>query len=189
MNTWVPARAVKRVMETTVMTLSIEQLVQAHHAGVWRYLRVLGCTREQADDLTQETFLVVIRKGFEEIDPAATAAYLRKSARYLWLDSCRNTATRREVDLDGAEAVMKQFDHDGGNTWVDALRRCIDRLHGKTRAAVVGVYRDQRPQAEVAQALGLAPNGLKTLLQRARGALRTCVETRLEQARTTGAPK
>jgi len=34
-------------------------LVRAHQAGVWRYLRFLGCEPSEADDLVQETFLDV----------------------------------------------------------------------------------------------------------------------------------
>lgn len=166
--------------------LDLETLVRNHHGGLWRYLRLLGCTREQADDLTQETFLVVIRKGFEAIEPAATNAYLRKTARFLFLNARRNMRTRREVDLDAAEDVAREHLNDGGDAYVNALRRCIDELRGRARDAVTAVYREQRPQAEVAQALGMKENGLKTLLQRTREVLRACIERKQGKPKAAG---
>lgn len=40
-------------------------LVRAHQAGVWRYLRFLGCHPDEADDLTQETFLALKQANIE----------------------------------------------------------------------------------------------------------------------------
>ena len=43
----------------------LADLVRQHQAGVWRYLRFLGCDRPLADDLTQETFLAVLETPFD----------------------------------------------------------------------------------------------------------------------------
>jgi len=170
-------------MSTALMAqLDLETLVREHHAGVWRFLRLMGCTREQADDLTQETFLVIMRKGFEDLSPAATATFLRKTARFEFLNARRNLRIRREVDLDAAEAVAGQQLADGGDAYVTALRRCIDELRGKARDAVTAVYRDQQPHAAAASALGMKENGFKTLLQRSRAVLKACVERKLKGA-------
>ena len=61
------------------------RLIEQHQAGVWRYLRALGCNATEADDLTQETFLAVIQKPFEDYNSAATAGYLRKVAHNLFI--------------------------------------------------------------------------------------------------------
>lgn len=162
--------------------LDLETLVREHHAGVWRYLRLLGCTREQAEDLTQETFLVVIRKGFDDVDPAATATYLRKTARFQFLHARRHLRIRREVDLAAADSVANENLKDGGDAYVAALRRCIDELRGKAKDAVVAVYRDQQPHSVAAEKLGMKQNGLKTLLQRSRAVLKACVERKTKGA-------
>jgi RNA polymerase sigma-70 factor (ECF subfamily) len=162
--------------------LDLETLVREHHAGVWRFLRLLGCTREQADDLTQETFLVVIRKGFEDTNPAATATFLRKTARFEFLHARRNLRTRREVDLDAAEAVAGDRLADGGDAYVSALKRCIEELRGKARDAVNAIYREQLTPAATATKLGMKENGLKTLLQRSRSVLKACIERKTKGA-------
>jgi RNA polymerase sigma-70 factor (ECF subfamily) len=56
------------------------RLIETYQAGVWRYLRALGCDAAQAEDLTQDTFLAVLQRPFQDINPAATAAYLRAAA-------------------------------------------------------------------------------------------------------------
>ena len=57
------------------------ELITRHQHGVWRYLRMLGCDDATADDLTQETFLRVLRReGFVQHNDAATSGYLRRTA-------------------------------------------------------------------------------------------------------------
>src|SRR5947209_1257818 len=53
------------------------RLIETYQAGVWRYLRAMGCEASLADDLTQETFLAILQRPFNDINPAATNAYLR----------------------------------------------------------------------------------------------------------------
>ena len=160
----------------------LAELVQAHQAGVWRYLRFLGCEASQADDLTQETFLSVHRKPFEDRSCEATAAYLRTVARNLFLMSLRRS--RRQAllpSLTVADEVWDRFHaSDGGDNYLDALRECVETLEGRARQAVELFYQQDRSRAEIAQQLDMSEDGVKTLLRRTREVLRRCIETRLE---------
>ena len=60
--------------DATSAPFDLAGMIRQHQAGVWRYLRVLGCDSAGADDLTQETFLAVLQKPFQDYNPAATAA-------------------------------------------------------------------------------------------------------------------
>ena len=61
--------------------LDPSDLITRHQRGVWRYLRMLGCDSATADDLTQETFLRVLRREkFVQHSESATASYLRRTA-------------------------------------------------------------------------------------------------------------
>src|SRR5262245_43445502 len=62
--------------------VDLAALMEAHQAGVWRFLRVLGADVALADDLTQETFLSVYRAGFEDRGEKSTRAYLRTVAKH-----------------------------------------------------------------------------------------------------------
>ena len=73
--------AVTEQPTTEQRALTPAELVHAHQAGVWRYLCYLGAAPIEADDLTQETFLSVIRRPLEQRSPRETAGYLRTVAR------------------------------------------------------------------------------------------------------------
>lgn len=163
---------------TTADALAL--LVRGHQRAVWRWLRALGCPAADAEELAAETFVVLFEKGFVARSEGETAAFLRQTARYLWLR--RQRRRRREAERFAAAAEMlwqRDCVGDDGEAFVQALRQCIDGLDGRAGAAVRWCYGDGMPQRQVAARLGLRPNGLKTLLQRVRQGLRRCVERRL----------
>jgi RNA polymerase sigma-70 factor (ECF subfamily) len=157
-------------------------LVRAHQAGVWRYLRFLGCDPTEADDLVQETFLAVLRSGFEIRSPAETAAYLRTVARNRLLMARRKARSAPpSVDLEAAEAVWARMAGDDGlDDYLVALEDCLERaVSPRVRRALDLRYRQRASRAEIAEKLELAVEGVKTLLRRARAALRDCVQRKL----------
>src|SRR4051795_9390888 len=52
-----------------------QALVQTHLALVWRFLRRLGCSPEDADDAAQEVFVIAVHK-LDQIEPGRERAYL-----------------------------------------------------------------------------------------------------------------
>lgn len=159
-----------------------EAIVQRHLLGVWRYLRMQGADPHEADDLTQEAFVVALQKGAAALDPAATATFLRRTARFLFLRLRRDARAAIELADAADELWARWCEHDGGDDLVDALRRCVGQLTGRAREAVTLCYGvgSAAPVAHAAAAasIGLQPNGLKTLLQRTRQLLRECIERR-----------
>ncbi len=156
-------------------------LVRSHQAGVWRYLRYLGCCAMEADDLTQETFLVVFRDGFEDRSSVQTAAYLRTVARNRLLTVRRSQKKAPEVDLEAAEAVwVETVGERGMDDYLVALEDCLAvGVTPRVRRALEMLYRDRLSRSEIADELEMAVEGVKTLLRRARSALRECVERKL----------
>ncbi len=171
---------------TAVRQVDLAALVQAHQAGVWRYLRFLGCEPAEADDLVQETFLAVLRDGFEERSEAQTAAYLRTVARNRLLMARRRQRSRpMAVDLEAAEAVWAEtVGEDGLSDYLVALGECLKKaVTPRVRRALDLHYRDRASRADIAEQLGMAVEGVKTLLRRARSALRDCVERKIGRER------
>lgn len=160
--------------------LELEQLVETHQHGVWRYIRFLGASEAEADDLTQETFLEVWRKPFEQLSRAATAAYLRNVAKNRFLMFIRARGRRPAViDLEQAEHDFAQFARvDGGDAQVEALNDCMGKLDGRAKQAVDLFYRDGHSREEAAKLMGMKDEGMKTLLRRIREILRECMESR-----------
>ena len=172
------------------------QIIQEHQAGVWRYLRVLGCNAAEAEDLTQETFLAVLEKPFQVYERAATAAYLRQIARNLLINARRrasrggvtmrnmgeaNIAERNIAEMNAAEAAWLRWSgHDDGAERLAALRRCLETLTARARQALELRFGQQASRADIATALGLTEDGAKNVLQRAKQHLRACIEKETE---------
>ncbi len=159
-----------------------EALVARHLAAVWRYLRMHGASATEADDLAQDAFVVALRKGAAALDPPATAAFLRRTARFLFLRARRDR--RDAVELADAvdELWARDCGRDDGEGLLTALRACVGELDGRARDAIERCYglgtETDAARAAACAALRLQPNGLKTLLQRTRQLLRACIERR-----------
>ncbi|CAG1000549.1 ECF RNA polymerase sigma factor SigM [Planctomycetaceae bacterium] len=166
------------------MALDVEALIVAQQAGVWRYLRYLGCDRAQADDITQETFLQVLRHGFDQRGERETAAYLRTVARNCFLMNVRKTRHVQSVeDLDLADNAWEQGqgDAEAGEARLRALRQCLESIHGKARQALEMQYMQQRSGEDIAAAMSMSHENVRVILHRAKQALKKCIEGKLGQ--------
>ena len=80
------------------------ELIARHQNGIWRYLRMLGCDSSTADDLTQETFLRVLRRdNFVQHSDAATSSYLRRTAYNLLVSMHRKQRKALSSNVHGKE--------------------------------------------------------------------------------------
>lgn len=166
----------------TIDQQDVIRLVREHQAEVWRYLRYLGATAELADDLTQETFLQLLRAPYEDRGPAARAAWLRTVARNLFVKSFRRPPFAL-ADLDTMEASWTGFaGEDQGQETLARLRACLERLDGRAREVVRLHYEERRSRREIAVRMDLGEDGVKSLLRRTRAVLRDCVERHAEGA-------
>lgn len=156
--------------------------MRENQAGLWRYVRALGCDALEADDLVQQVFLEVWQRPFEDRGPKASTGYLMRAARNRFLDAVRRKRTRPAFgDLDEAQAVWREYAReDEGESYRDALRLCLKTLRQQARAALVFFYRDGQNRIEIGERLGMTPDGVKTLMRRARAALRSCITRKLE---------
>jgi RNA polymerase sigma-70 factor (ECF subfamily) len=160
--------------------MSAADLIRTHQAGIWRYLRYLGSDPALADDLTQETFLAVIRKPFEQRSDVETSAYLRTVARHKFLRATEKTRRGPTLnDLEVADEVWAETHADGGSEYLEALKDCLDQVQGRARTAIERRYRDGCSREATARELDMSPDGVKTLLRRTRQVLRRCVEEKV----------
>ena len=157
--------------------LDLGGLVARHQQSVWRYLRVLGALPDLADDLLQDTFVVALRRGLVDQGYAATSAFLRATARHLFLKSRRARTALREVEE--ADLVWQQeCSADDGAGWFAALEGCLHDVPPRSRRLLEGTYGEGLGRSALARELGLSVSGIKTALRRLRAALRDCVKRR-----------
>lgn len=159
------------------------RLIETHQAGVWRYLRALGCDTAEADDLTQETFLAVLQKPFDDYNPAATAGYLRKVAHNLFITVRRRAGRVVPVeDIEQVNTLWSQWaGQDNGDVMLEMLQQCLAELTQRARWALEMRFRDRLPRSEIAAALKITEHGAKNLMQRAKKQLRGCIERKMQQ--------
>lgn len=155
-----------------------ESFVRDHQAGIWRYLRLLGASQADADDLLQEVFLAFLRRPRQQ---GNSVPLLRTIARGLWIDRQRWLARRRAVEraeeLDAALPAASADPH--LEHWLDALSACRAALSERPRRALDLAYRDGMGRSDVGRELGLTPNTIRNLLARTREVLRQCIENRM----------
>lgn len=175
---------------TAPAMIDLTELVSKYYATLWRYLRLLGCDASLAEDLCQDTFLYVLEKPLEHRNDKSTMAYLRLAARNLFIDEIRR---RRKIspadfdpalleagELDKADQAWEELNGDDvGQSWVEALRACVQSLVGKQRKAIEMQYMNKHSIAAIADSLKMKPSGVKTLLGRVRQRLRHCVERKV----------
>jgi len=158
---------------------ALAAFVRRHQAGLWRFLRMCGCDGQQAEEIAQDALLIALRRGRTGDD---AAAFLRQTAKFLWLRTRRDERRRAERHAAAAEhAWRNEFARDDGAGWMEALDRCLETLPARSRLALERTYRDGLGRRELGDELGIGEHGVRTLLQRLRAALRDCIERRRER--------
>ena len=157
------------------------RLIQTYQAGIWRYLRALGCEASLADDLTQDTFLAVLQRPFQEVNRAATTAYLRKTALNMLISHERRAGRVRATEkielLD--QTWTRWAGNDDGEAVLLHLRDCLGHLTERARLALEMRFRGEHSREEIAVALEITEHGAKNLMQRAKQQLRDCIERKI----------
>lgn len=159
------------------------RIVREHQAGVWRYLRLLGCEASSADDLTQETFLALWRTpSFVERDPKATAAWLRTAARRLyWRWAAKNQPSMEPGPIEQADAVWGRLRPDERAEEHKAhLRACMETLDEREARAVDLRFGQKMQRRDVGRALNMSEGGARKLLARAITRLHQCMQQKLK---------
>ncbi len=158
------------------------EFIAKHQLGVWRYLRAIGCDAALADDLTQDTFLAILRKPFEFVSDAASAGYLRRVAYHLLITARRRSS--RVLVTDAIESFETDWARwagfDSGDGAMDALRECFNRLSERAKLSLKMRFGEDASREAIASALGITEHGAKNLMQRAKSHLRECVEGKLK---------
>ena len=162
-----------------------EILVREHSDMLTTYLHAVIWDSSAADDLFQDTMLVAWRKldDFDRSRPFGpwlrgiagrlVMAHYRKSKRAMMV--CNEAVLIRLDDL------VSEIGERPGDTWdekIDELRVCIEALPAKHREVIDLHYKESNSTKEMASLLDVSLEAVKKRLQRARGQVRSCLETK-----------
>jgi RNA polymerase sigma-70 factor (ECF subfamily) len=142
---------------------------ERHHVAVFRFLRRMGVSTADAEDLTQEVFLRVVRalSGYEERQ--SERAWVFRIARNVRSDHwrARGRAPQREPLADGHLATRSV-----ANIERLALEEALDGLGEAEREAFLLREVGGLGYSEIAEVTGATPDAVRSRIHRARLALR-----------------
>jgi RNA polymerase sigma-70 factor (ECF subfamily) len=160
-------------------------LAREHHRSLLVYARALARHEATAADLVQDAFIAAWRNLGRFDVTRDFGAWLRGIIRNKWREHLRRHA--REVDVDDAtleawDSRFAQWDanrNSGETDLLDTLDDCLEHLPESLGVAVRRYYYHEEPGAKIAAVLGIDIVTFRKRLQRARQALRACLDRKL----------
>jgi RNA polymerase sigma-70 factor (ECF subfamily) len=153
---------------------ALSSLVRLHHDRVYRYGRRV-CLEADVDDAVQEAFVSLSRSIDRVQDPIG---WLLQTVKHWCLRLLRPFARQRRAlgEVEHEADLSSESDNPARalERWrlVEAVHRALGRLDLKYREVLVLRDLEGLSGPEVATALGLSEEAMKTRLHRARGQLR-----------------
>jgi RNA polymerase sigma-70 factor, ECF subfamily len=154
---------------------SFERIYDEYKTPIYNYVYHLVGNREQADDLTQDTFLKAF-KALPKMDGnLKLSAWLYRIATNTAYDALR----RRKLiawmpwqDLDHEPADLESADPQETIGTTELVNAALRRMPRHYRAALLLYTQDGFSYAEIARTLSIAESGVKMYLSRARHSFR-----------------
>jgi RNA polymerase sigma-70 factor (ECF subfamily) len=161
---------------------AFEELIERHQQRVYRLLYRMMGSREDAEDLTQETFLSLHRHGHRFRSEsrfstfiyrvAANAALNRRRALGRGRSRVEKLKTRNDAGDDLPSAPRDPEDAMLGGELSEHVRAALETLSPALRMPVVLYDIEGLAYGEIAKVLGVAEGTVKSRIHRARQALR-----------------
>ncbi|MGZ8598437.1 MAG: RNA polymerase sigma factor [Actinomycetota bacterium] len=153
---------------------SLEDLYVRHAPEAVRLAFLLTSDGALAEDITQDAFIRVAGRFRHLRSPGAFDAYLRRTVVNLCMSHHRRrrlerTYLERERTRPGRAAEQPDLESR------DELRRAMQSLPMRQRAAVALRYYADLPEQQVAEALGCSVSAARSLVFRAMETLRTTI--------------
>lgn len=148
------------------------KLIDAHLAEVYRYAYRLSGTQWDAEELTQQVFLIAIENLGQLRQPDSTRSWLFTILRHCFLRIKRRwepqLAADVELDLDQVAEDVPDADAIDG----ESLQAALNKLPGEYRLVVLMYYFEQCSYREIAEKLAVPIGTVMSRLARGKAALR-----------------
>lgn len=167
-------------MKEDLDRVEFSRLAREHHRLLLVYARSLVRDEEEARELVQEA-LVAAWKNLTRFDVTKDfGSWLRGIVRNKWRDYCRRVGRRPEFaeeELGKLEASVSAWEAKSAdaNPAFGALEHCRGRLPEAFSEAIDTFYYEGLSGEEAATKLGINPSTMRKRLERARAALRDCM--------------
>ncbi|MAV33978.1 MAG: RNA polymerase subunit sigma [Planctomycetaceae bacterium] len=152
--------------------MDIKELIERHHATLYRYAFRLTGRVEDAEDLTQQAFLVAHQKLYQIRDPGKSRSWMFAVLRSCFLKSCRK---RTEVAATGMAMKIEDIPQDvPSSDEIDRerLQHAINDLPEEFRIVLLMYYFEECSYKEIATHLNIKIGTVMSRLSRAKARLR-----------------
>lgn len=160
-------------------------LVRLHTSQMLAYINALVANWNDADDLFQETCLVLWQKFDEFIPGTNFLAWALRIANFKAM-KFQSQKSRRVAFIarvrDVLETEFTRRGEEDATANLAALSGCMERLTTDDRRTVTLCYGDSVPVRQVAGTLGRSPESVHRSLRRIRKSLLDCIRRELRQA-------
>lgn len=155
-------------------------LIRENHPTLMAYARMVTGDPTKAGDLVQDTFVVAWQNLGKFDVTRDLACWLRGIVRNKWRESCRRSG--REVPMDeemlaAIERTVVEWQADRPEIF-DQLADCRRQLPDPLAQSVTAFYDDNLSTDDAATRLEINGATLRKRLERARDALRTCLQSK-----------
>ena len=153
-------------------SVNIESLIAKHHQAVYRFAYRLSGNSSDAEDLTQQAFMLAHQHLDQLRDPSKCLSWIFTIVRNTFFKMNRrkrpNCAANLELDIDQvSETVMEQFEFDS-----DRLQIALNRLSDDQRKILMMFYFEKLSYKEIAKKLDVKLGTIMSRLSRAKSKLR-----------------
>jgi RNA polymerase sigma factor (sigma-70 family) len=154
---------------------AFDLLVRRWQCRLWRYARRLTGSEDAAWDVTQETWIVILRQIRKLSDPAWFAAWTYRIVRNKCVDHCRRAGRQRKLAAALAERHRARADPPGDGRRA-AVAEALRRLPPDRQELLALKYGADLNVLEIAVVLGVPVGTVKSRLHHARERLRRIME-------------
>lgn len=162
-------------------TAKVQGLFLQHQGALRGFVLSMIPDFSLADDVIQETFLVVTRKAASFEIGTSFTAWVKAIARYKALEAirARKFDTLSEEVLEALFTEPHEFPGDADERLVH-LRACLDELPPQARRSIDYRYRNEHMPPQIASLMGCTVQSINVTLSRTRAVLRECVRRKMQ---------
>ena len=163
-------------------TRAVQGLFLQYQPVIRTYVLSLVPDFSMADDVMQETFLVVTKKAASFEQGTNFPAWVRAICRFKVLETLRGTRPRFQTFssevMDALSAEPRDFIRNTDERLLH-LESCMEKLAPQARRSIDLRYQNDHLPPQIASLMGCTVESVNVTLSRARAFLRECVQRRL----------
>lgn len=163
---------------------TIQELIERHHALLYRYAYRLSGSATDAEDLTQQTYLIAHEKLAQLRDASSAKGWLCTILRHAYLKTQAHRPPTQPLDATpDPPQPNHELDFDQ-----EALQRALGELTEDYRSAVILYYFQELSYKEIADVLEVPVGTVMSRLSRGKTQLKEFLEARASRQAAPPSP-